>query len=82
MTNLDGRPDGAISPDGKVSGTYLHGLFESDAYRAKLLAEFGIRGGETNFRADVDAALDEIAAELDRLVGIERLMSISAVVGH
>ncbi|MEP3437855.1 MAG: cobyric acid synthase [Hoeflea sp.] len=82
MTNLDGRPDGAISPDGKVSGTYLHGLFESDAYRAKLLAEFGIRGGETNFRADVDAALDEIAAELDRLVGFERLMSISAVIGR
>ena len=45
-------------------------------------AEFGIRGGETNFRADVDAALDEIAAELDRLVGIERLMSISAVIGR
>lgn len=78
MTILDGRPDGAISPDGKVSGTYLHGLFDSDAYRAKLLAGFGIRGGTTNYRADVDAALDEIAAELDRLVGFERLMRTSA----
>ena len=82
MTILDGRPDGAVSPDGKVSGTYLHGLFESDAYRAKLLAEFGIRGGETNYRADVDAALDEIATELDRLVGFERLMSASALIGR
>ncbi|MEM5491546.1 cobyric acid synthase [Hoeflea sp. AS16] len=82
MTLLDGRPDGAISPDGKVSGTYLHGLFDSDAYRAKLLAEFGIRGGETNFRADVDAALDEVAAELDRLVGFDRLMSTSALIGR
>ncbi len=79
MTFLDGRPDGAISPDGKVSGTYLHGLFDSDAYRAKLLAGFGIRGGTTNFRADVDAALDDIAAELDRLVRFERLMQTSAL---
>lgn len=79
MTLLDGRPDGAISPDGRVSGTYLHGLFDSDAYRAKLLAGFGIRGGTTNFRADVDAALDEIAAELDHLVGFERLMQTSAL---
>jgi len=82
MTILDGRPDGAVSPDGKVSGTYLHGLFDSDAYRAKLLSEFGIRGGATNFREDVDRALDEIAAELDRLVGFERLMSTSALIGR
>lgn len=82
MTILDGRPDGAISPDGKVSGTYLHGLFDSDAYRARLLAGFGIRGGTTNFRADVDAALDDIATELDRLVGFERLMSVSAQMGR
>jgi len=82
MTMLDGRPDGATSPDGKISGTYLHGLFDSDAYRAKLLAEFGIRGGETNFRADVDAALDDIASELDRLVGFDRLISAAAVIGR
>jgi len=82
MTLLDGRPDGAVSPDGKVSGTYLHGLFDSDAYRAKLLAEFGIRGGQTNFRADVDAALDEIADDLDRLVGFERLMSAATLIGR
>lgn len=82
MTMLDGRPDGAISPDGKVSGTYLHGLFDSDAYRAKLLAEFGIRGGQSNYRADVDAALDDIASELDRLVGFDRLISAAAVIGR
>ncbi|MCY0095906.1 cobyric acid synthase [Hoeflea ulvae] len=78
MTLLDGRPDGAVSPDGKVSGTYLHGLFDSDAYRASLLAEFEIHGGKTNYRADVDAALDEIAAELDRLVGFARMMEMAA----
>ncbi len=82
MTVIDGRPDGAVSSDGKVSGTYLHGLFDSDPYRAKLLAEFGIRGGETNFRMDVDRALDDIADDLDRLVGFERLMNTSAQIGR
>jgi adenosylcobyric acid synthase len=82
MTVIDGRSDGAVSSDGKVSGTYLHGLFDSDPYRAKLLAEFGIRGGETNFRMDVDRALDEIADDLDRLVGFERLMSTSALISR
>ena len=26
--------DGATSPDGRVQGTYVHGLFASDAFRA------------------------------------------------
>jgi adenosylcobyric acid synthase len=82
MTFLDGRPDGAMSPDGRVCGTYLHGLFGSDAYRAELLKSFGLSGGLQNYREDVDAALDEIAAELDRLVGFERIIGASGVIGR
>ncbi|MFB2551725.1 cobyric acid synthase [Ensifer soli] len=62
------RPDGATSADGRVTGTYLHGIFASDAYRAALLASFGIRAGGGNYRAAVDAALDEIAAALERVL--------------
>ncbi len=62
---IDGRPDGAMSSDGRVMGTYLHGLFGSDAYRAELLKSLGIEGGEGNYGQSVDSALDEIAAELE-----------------
>ncbi|MDO9418699.1 cobyric acid synthase [Pararhizobium sp.] len=61
---IDGRPDGAMSPDGRVMGTYLHGLFSSDAYRSALLAGLGIAGGALNYRESVDRALDEVASEL------------------
>jgi len=82
MTILNGRPDGARSVDGRVSGTYLHGLFDADLYRTRLLGEFGLQGGTVNYRQDVDAALDEIAAELDRLVGFERIMQAAASIGR
>ena len=36
--DLDGRPDGACSPDGRVMGTYVHGLFASDGFRRAFLA--------------------------------------------
>ena len=63
--DIDGRGDGAISADGRVMGTYLHGLFGSDAYRANLLESFGIKSGGQNYRQTVDRALDDLAAELE-----------------
>ena len=65
---IDGRPDGAVSADGLISGTYLHGLFASDAYRAALLKSFGIEGGGENYRQSVDRALDDVAAELEAVL--------------
>jgi adenosylcobyric acid synthase len=62
---IDGRPDGAISPDGRVMGSYLHGIFTSDSYRAALLNSFGIEGDVQNYRKSVDDALDDVAAELE-----------------
>jgi adenosylcobyric acid synthase len=63
---IDGRPDGAASADGRILGTYLHGLFSSDDYRRLMLESFGISGGGGDYRAAVDAALDDVAAELER----------------
>ncbi|MCO6178455.1 cobyric acid synthase [Ciceribacter sp. RN22] len=74
---IDGRADGASSPDGRVIGTYLHGLFGSDAYRKRLLASFGIEGGGENYRAGVETALDEVASELERVLSrdwLDRLL--------
>ncbi|MBO9098766.1 MULTISPECIES: cobyric acid synthase [unclassified Rhizobium] len=65
---IDGRPDGAISSDGRIMGTYLHGLFESDTYRARLLQSFGLSGDRSNYRESVDKALDDVASELEAVL--------------
>lgn len=72
---IDGRPDGALSADGRIMGTYLHGLFGSDAYRQRLLASFGIEGEGQSYAARVDAALDEVAADLERQLSADWLHS-------
>ena len=62
---IENRPDGAMSSDGRVAGTYLHRLFDSADFRRKLLESFGILGGGFDYHADVDLALDGVAAELE-----------------
>ncbi|NKK67561.1 cobyric acid synthase [Rhizobium leguminosarum bv. viciae] len=63
---IDGASDGALSANGRIMGTYLHGLFGSDTYRARLLQSFGLSGERRNYRESVEQALDDVAEELER----------------
>lgn len=62
---INGVEDGAVSADGKVIGTYMHGLFGADGFRGRFLESLGIKGGGIDYRAEVERALDEVAAELE-----------------
>ena len=75
---VDGRPDGAISKDGKVIGTYMHGVFEAVEFRTRFLASFGVSGSGSDHRDEVDSALDDIAGQLEKLVDFEQLMDIAS----
>lgn len=68
FSTINGHPDGAISRDGRIMGTYLHGLFCNDDFRRVYLERLGISGGGENYRDAVDSALDQIAARLDLLI--------------
>ncbi|MHC1548582.1 cobyric acid synthase [Phyllobacterium sp. K27] len=74
--NIDGVADGAISADGKVFGTYMHGLFSADAFRAAFLKSMGISAGTLDYHAGVDSALDSIAAQLESVLDIEALFAL------
>ncbi len=73
----DGSCDGALSDSGRISGCHVHGLFESTAYRAALLASLGGRSSGLDHVARVDAALDAIALELEKAVNIDALLKIA-----
>jgi adenosylcobyric acid synthase len=73
---LDGRPDGASSRDGRVQGTYVHGLFTGDAFRQAWLANFGI-GSSLAYDARIEATLDALADHLEAHVDIDRILAIA-----
>jgi adenosylcobyric acid synthase len=75
----DGRNEGAISPDGRVAGAYVHGLFADDRQRAHWLALLGAPIGRVSYEASVDDALDRLAAHLAEHVDIDRLLSFGRV---
>jgi adenosylcobyric acid synthase len=73
----DGRRDGAVSADGRVSGCYVHGLFSDPAQRAALLARLGGAGSGLSYEAAVEDALDAVAAHLEAHVDLDRLLALA-----
>ncbi|MFA6155932.1 cobyric acid synthase [Mesorhizobium sp.] len=74
---INGIEDGAISADGKVIGTYLHGLFGADEFRGKFLDSLGIKGGGIDYRAEVERALDEVAVELETHLDCDAIFALA-----
>lgn len=74
---INGADDGAVSADGKVLGTYMHGLFGANAFRGKFLERLGIKGGGIDYRAEVERALDEVAAELETYLDCDAIFALA-----
>jgi adenosylcobyric acid synthase len=74
---VDGRNDGAVSKDGRVSGCYVHGLFASAAQRSALLARLGGKGSGVSYEESLDVALDAIASHLEKHIDLDRLLTLA-----
>jgi adenosylcobyric acid synthase len=74
----DGVPEGAMSADGRVTGTYVHGLFANDRLRAAWLTRLGI-GPDASpvfYAALIDRVLDRLAGHLAECIDLDRLLAL------
>ncbi|MFQ6552603.1 cobyric acid synthase [Aestuariibius insulae] len=76
--DVDGRPVGAASADGRIQGCYLHGLFASDGFRRAYLGAFGDLGPETAFDDGVEATLDALADHLEAHLDLDLILRLAA----
>lgn len=78
LLELEQGSEGAISPDGRVMGCYLHGLFADDKFRSAFLADFHDRTGgminyAINYAGEVQRALDRLADHLEQHLDLDAL---------
>ncbi len=77
FAHVAGQPEGAVSADGRVCGSYLHGMFADDAFRAAWLAGFGVQAPNGAYGARVDATLDALAAHLESHLDVAGLLALA-----
>ena len=80
LENGGEKEEGALSPDGMVMGSYVHGLFDLPAFRSVFLSKAvgGVRSGgpETDRDRSVDEGLDALAAAVRSHLDMEKLLKI------
>ena len=73
----DGRSDGAVSADGRVAGTYLHGFFADDAQRRAWIERLGGTPSRHSHDADIQSTLDALADHLEAHIDVDRLLRLA-----
>lgn len=73
----DGTPEGALSLDGCIAGTYLHGLFESAAALNQVLHWAGLSHiAEFDYQQRRDQDLDRLADTLEQYLDMESVLGL------
>lgn len=73
---IDGTPEGAVSGDGRISGSYLHGMFADDRFRARFLPRLGA-ASVAGYATGVERMLDELADHMEQHIDVDGLLALA-----
>ena len=71
---IENRPEGAADRTGRIRGSYLHGIFSSDAFRASYLEQLGVTS-DLSYEDGVEDTLDALADHLEQHMDLDRLLA-------
>ncbi len=77
FATVAGLGEGAVSADGRVIGSYLHGMFAGDAFRAAFLQGLGIAAASRDHGAEIQAVLDRLAAHVEAHLDLDALLELA-----
>ena len=69
--------EGAISADGRVMGSYLHGMFSGDTFRRAFLQQLGAASSAASYAAGIEQTLDSLAAHVEKHLDVDGLLAVA-----
>ncbi|MCT4609544.1 MAG: cobyric acid synthase [Pelagimonas sp.] len=76
FATLDGQPEGAQNPTGTVAGSYLHGMFQNDAFRSGFLANLGATS-DLDYSSTLDSTLDALSDHVETHLNVSALLRVA-----
>lgn len=77
VAEVEGRPEGALSADGRVLATYIHGIFDSPAACGALLRWAGLDGAQgVDIAAQREASLERLADAIEENLDLDAVFAL------
>ncbi|CUK06659.1 Cobyric acid synthase [Ruegeria denitrificans] len=73
---IEDRLEGATDTTGRIRGSYLHGIFSSDSFRARYLEQLGA-ASDLSYEDGVEDTLDALADHLEQHMDLDRLLGMA-----
>jgi adenosylcobyric acid synthase len=77
---IGGSPDGATAKSGQVMGTYLHGCFASDGFRAAYLESLGAAASSLRFDDLIESTLEALALHLESHLDLDAILALAETI--
>lgn len=77
FATVNSHPEGAVSANGRIIGSYLHGMFRDDAFRAAWLRSLGAVSAGSPYDATVDATLDALADHMEACLDVDEILAVA-----
>lgn len=77
FAHVNERPEGAVSPCGLITGSYLHGMFADNAFRRAWLADLGAQPSNTSYALRIEETLDALAEHLEAHLDVPGLLALA-----
>ena len=74
---IGGRKEGASSVDGRVQGSYVHGLFSQDSFRCAFLDKLGISVEGFAYDKQIEDTLDGLAKHIETYLDVDKIFSLA-----
>jgi len=72
-----GQAEGAVSANGRIMGSYLHGMFAEDAFRSAFLTARGAVASDLRYGDGVDQTLNALAAHLEAYLDVPGILGLA-----
>jgi adenosylcobyric acid synthase len=76
FAHVGGTAEGAVSSNGRIMGSYLHGVFVGDVFRRAFLQKLEVESSTVVYAAGIEETLTSLAAHLEAHLDIDGLLDL------
>jgi len=76
FAHVAGAAEGAVSSNGRIIGSYLHGVFAGDAFRRAFLQKLGATASTSAYADGIEETLTSLAAHIEAHLDVDGLLGL------